>query len=152
MFTYLLKHFFKLTGQNIMSNNTFTIAGLSTLNGVVKVRFANDLAERIKVLNKNEHTDVTLIDLGTELSKLNCVKALLAHNDFKDEEAQTVLTAYVQKNTVTAGVQKVKKATVPKAAKAKEHVTPAHKTKAGAVKVEADAKLLSKKVDEFSVY
>jgi hypothetical protein len=135
-----------------MTNNTFTIAGLSTLNGVVKMRFANDLAERVKVLTKNEHTDVHLIDLGTELTKIDCAKALLAHKDFKDAEAQAVITAYVTKNTVTAGVPKVKKGAAPKAAKAKEHVTPAHKTKAGNKKAKVVAKDAKKVAGEFTAF
>jgi hypothetical protein len=101
-----------------MTNKTFTIAGMSTLNGQIKVRFANKLAERIKVLTKNAHTDIHLIDLGTALTKENCVKALAAHKDFKDVEAQALFATYLAKNEPKAVVAKVAtpKATVAKTA------------------------------------
>ena len=42
---------------------TFSVAGVSTLEGKTKIRFAND-SMRIKILAKNGHTDVELIDQG----------------------------------------------------------------------------------------
>jgi len=50
------------------TDKRFAVAGISTLNGVTKVRFANDAA-RIKILIKNGHTDVELIDLPREMTK-----------------------------------------------------------------------------------
>jgi len=45
-----------------MTEKLFTHAGTSRLNGVVKARFAND-ALRVKVLAKNDHTDIDIIEL-----------------------------------------------------------------------------------------
>ena len=39
----------------------FTVVGVSTLNGAVKLRFANDIALRTKVLLRNDHKDVRLM-------------------------------------------------------------------------------------------
>ena len=40
-----------------MNEKTFTVAGTATnADGTVKVRFANDLVARIKILNKNNCT------------------------------------------------------------------------------------------------
>ena len=36
-----------------MTSKTFTIVGTSLLNGISKVRFANDLVTRFKMLQKN---------------------------------------------------------------------------------------------------
>jgi len=47
---------------------TFSVAGVSTLDGKTKVRFAND-SMRIKILGKNGHSDVELIDLPREMTK-----------------------------------------------------------------------------------
>lgn len=47
---------------------TFSVAGVSTLEGKTKIRFAND-SMRIKILAKNGHTDVELIDLPREMTK-----------------------------------------------------------------------------------
>lgn len=54
----------------------FKVAGVSTHKGVTKVRFANDLVSRIKLLNKAGHTDVQLVELPTAMSKGDAVKHL----------------------------------------------------------------------------
>ena len=54
----------------------FTVAGTSNLNGVVKFRFANDLKSRVKVLQRNGHTDVNLVELPTEMTKAQAIAFL----------------------------------------------------------------------------
>jgi hypothetical protein len=54
----------------------FTVAGTSNLNGVVKFRFANDLKSRVKVLQRNGHTDVNLVELPTEMTKEQAIQFL----------------------------------------------------------------------------
>ena len=54
----------------------FKVIGISTLNGVTKVRFANDMVSRVKILNKDGHKDINLIELSTALSKSDAVKHL----------------------------------------------------------------------------
>jgi hypothetical protein len=46
----------------------FKVAGVSTLKGEVKVRFANDMT-RVKVLTKNGHTDIELVELPEAMDK-----------------------------------------------------------------------------------
>jgi hypothetical protein len=47
---------------------TFTRAGVSNNKGKVQFRFTNDL-NREKVLDKNGHTDIDLVDLPQEMTK-----------------------------------------------------------------------------------
>jgi len=54
----------------------FKVVGVSTLNGVTKVRFANDFVSRVKMLIKGGHTDINLIELPNAVSKGDAVKAL----------------------------------------------------------------------------
>ena len=54
----------------------FKVIGISTLNGVTKVRFANDMVSRVKILNKDGHKDINLVELPKALSKADCVKHL----------------------------------------------------------------------------
>jgi len=54
----------------------FNVTGISTLNGKTKVRFANDLVSRVKILVKDGHTDINLIELAEPLTKADCVKYL----------------------------------------------------------------------------
>lgn len=54
----------------------FKVAGVSRHEGQVKVRFANDMT-RVKILVKNGHTDIELVELPTEMEKAAAVKFLL---------------------------------------------------------------------------
>lgn len=76
-------------------DKTFTVAGVSTLNGKVKIRFANDIALRYKVLARNGHTDVRLIELAGEMTKLDAAKALAADERFVD--VRGMIGAYISK-------------------------------------------------------
>jgi hypothetical protein len=42
---------------------TFTVIGYSVLNGKRKVRVANDLQSRVKILTRNGHTDIELYEV-----------------------------------------------------------------------------------------
>lgn len=56
--------------------STFKVAGVSTLNGKTKVRFANDLVSRVKMLNKSGHTDIQLEELPNAMTKPEVVTYL----------------------------------------------------------------------------
>jgi hypothetical protein len=82
-----------------MHNNTYTVVGISTLNNVVKVRFANDIATRYKVLARNAHTNIVLIECAA-MHKLAAAQFALTQEQFANEQAQAVIKAYIAKNTV----------------------------------------------------
>ena len=50
------------------TSKTFAVAGVSTFKDGTKIRFANDAA-RVKILIKNGHTDIDLVDLPREMTK-----------------------------------------------------------------------------------
>jgi hypothetical protein len=54
----------------------FTVAGTATHKGITKVRFANDLVARIKILNKAGATDINLVELPKAMSKLEVLQYL----------------------------------------------------------------------------
>ena len=54
----------------------FKVAGVSTLNGVTKVRFANDFVSRVKMLVKGGHIDIELFELTEPLTKPEVVAYL----------------------------------------------------------------------------
>lgn len=68
------------------TEKTFAVAGVSTLKGKTKIRFANDAA-RIKILIKNGHTDVELIDLPREMTKAEIAQHLVETNFGKGNAA-----------------------------------------------------------------
>ena len=105
-------------------SKSFTHAGVSKLDGEFKVRFAND-ALRTKVLIKNGHTDIDIIELKHPMTKEDAV-AYLMEIDFAtrdgvtNEAVQAALAAEIDKRSeVPAKAPKAKVAKAPKAAKAK---------------------------------
>lgn len=77
---------------------TFSVAGTSKLNGITKIRFANDFVSRVKILAKNKHDEINLIELGGEFTKSEVAQILIAHPQFQGEEAQGAIHEYVVRN------------------------------------------------------
>jgi|SRR6056300_1056518 len=80
---------------------TFSVAGVSTLNGVTKVRFANDYVGRFKILAKNGHEAIELIELEGEFTKAEICQMLINHPKFQDEAAQSAIAEFVVRNCKT---------------------------------------------------
>ena len=76
----------------------YTVAGVSTSNGKTKVRFANDYVGRFKILTKNGHTDVNIIELPDSMSKGDVCKFLSTHEKFQDEASQSAIAEFVVRN------------------------------------------------------
>ena len=106
--------------------STYTHAGVSRQNGEFKVRFCND-ALRVKVLAKNGHKDIDIVELRHPMSKEDAV-AYLMSIDFANgnKEVQAALEAAAEKRgvkekpTMEKIEKKVKAAKEAKAPKAKK--------------------------------
>ena len=68
----------------------FTVVGFSTFGGKLKLRFANDLVTRYKVLQRNGHTDATLMELTAPTDKISAAKALAEKFDGRPEVLEAV--------------------------------------------------------------
>ena len=55
----------------------FSVVGVSTQNGITKVRFANDIVSRTKVLAKGGHSPLELIELPNLMTKYDACQYLL---------------------------------------------------------------------------
>ena len=82
--------------------SVFTHAGVSELNGEFKVRFCND-ALRVKVLAKNGHKNIDIVELKTPMTKEDAVAFLLSI-DFANgnKSVQAALEAAADKRGVKA--------------------------------------------------
>ena len=80
------------------TNKTYTVAGTAASNGKTKVRFAQDYVSRFKILNKNGHTDIELIELGSAMSKADICKMLMGHEKFQSEAQQSAISEFVVRN------------------------------------------------------
>lgn len=116
-------------------SKSFTHAGVSRLNGEFKVRFAND-ALRVKVLAKNGHKDIDIIELKHSMSKEEAIAYLLeidfaTRDGVTNAEVQAAILAEVDKRSDKP--QAEKKPAKAKAAK-KEITLETIKAKAPAKK------------------
>jgi hypothetical protein len=98
----------------------YSHAGVSKQNGEFKVRFAND-ALRVKVLAKNGHKDIDIVELKKPMTKEAAVAYLLSIDFANGNKAvQSALEAAADKRGVTVAPAPVKAPAKPKAKKAKE--------------------------------
>ena len=114
--------------------STFKFAGVSTLNGKMKARFANDQM-RVKVLAKNGHKDIDIIELKHPMTKQEAVEFLLKINfDNGNKTVRAAIEAEVEKRTET-----------PKAAKAAPKAKAPAKSKPSMDAIKAKAKAVKAK-------
>ena len=102
------------------TEKTFTVAGTATnADGTVKVRFANDLVARIKILNKNKCTGINLVELPKAMSKLEALQHLQTLGITAGDAGFAVANKLAEKSkTAKKGEVIVKATKVVKAAKA----------------------------------
>ena len=87
------------------TDKRFSVAGVSTLEGKTKLRFANDVM-RIKILAKNGHTDVELIELPNEMTKSEIAQYLISVGFGKGKPAVEAAIAYtLKKNPAPAAAK-----------------------------------------------
>ena len=95
------------------TDKKFAVAGVSTLAGKTKIRFANDVM-RIKILAKNGHDNVELVELPNEMTKAEIVQHLKSVGFGQGNSAVEAALAYVEKKNPAPAA----KATAVKAAEA----------------------------------
>ena len=74
-----------------MADQTFKIAGITVHNGNAKVRFTDDMVRRIKQFSKGGATRVDFIELPAEMTKIEALKYLQAHEQFQSAADQATL-------------------------------------------------------------
>lgn len=119
------------------TDKLYTVAGVSTLNGETKARFANDVM-RIKVLAKNGHTDIQLVELPNEMTKIEASKFLATLPEFQDAASQEAIGEYLTKHDKAPKAKVEVKKAVKKAVASKPAKAPAKAVKATAPAVTED--------------
>jgi CCR4-NOT transcriptional regulation complex NOT5 subunit len=74
------------------SNQLWTCVGITVHNGDAKVRFGVDRVRRIKQFTKGGATRIDLVDLPSEMNKLDALNFLKAHAEFQAPEDQAVIS------------------------------------------------------------
>lgn len=85
------------------TDKRFAVAGVSTLNGKTKIRFANDTM-RIKILAKNGHSDVELVTLPHEMTKAEIAQHLKEIGFGAGKPAVEAAIAYIAKKNPASTV------------------------------------------------
>ncbi len=107
------------------TDKTFTVAGVSKLNGDYKIRFASDVM-RVKNLARSGHEDIRLVELPESMLKTEAAKFIAQLPEFSDADAQTAIAEYLTKHDRAPKVEvkkAVKKAVTKKPAKVAARVT-----------------------------
>lgn len=87
----------------------FTVAGVSTHYGVTKVRFANDIVTRTKILSKGTHTSlVELIELPQAMTKAEACQHLLDVGGVFVPYTELIIETMAKKEGKPVKVAKVK--------------------------------------------
>jgi hypothetical protein len=75
-----------------MSNQIFTVAGITTHNNNSKVRFTDDMVRRIKQFTKGGAQRVDLVDLPEPMTKIQALQHLLTHPSFQSPGDQVTIS------------------------------------------------------------
>jgi hypothetical protein len=75
-----------------MANQTFKVAGITVHNGNAKVRFTDDMVRRVKQFTKGGATRTDFIELPSEMTKIEALKHMQAHELFQSAEDQATIS------------------------------------------------------------
>lgn len=92
-----------------ISNQTFSVAGITVINGNAKVRFANDLIRRIKIFSKDSNaTRVELVELPSAMTKVDALKYIATLPEFESASDQATIADTLEDKSKVKGEVKVK--------------------------------------------
>ena len=74
-----------------MAKQTFKVAGITVHDNVTKVRFTDDMVRRIKNFSKGGATRIDLVDLPSEMTKIEALNYLASHASFQSAADQATI-------------------------------------------------------------
>lgn len=112
----------------------FTVAGVSTQHGITKVRFANDIVSRTKLLAKGGHSPLELVELPKAMTKAEACQHLLDTGGVFTQWAGLLIETMAKKE----GTSVVKATKTTKVVPVKSKATATKQPKISKPKVEED--------------
>jgi hypothetical protein len=91
-----------------MANQTFKVAGITTHNGNTKVRFTDDMVRRIKQFSKGGATRIDLVELPSEMTKIEALKYIATHAEFQSPSDQATIADSLEDRVKEASKGEVK--------------------------------------------
>jgi len=92
-----------------MANQTFKVAGITTHGTSTKVRFTDDMVRRIKQFSKGGASRIDLVELPTEMTKLEALKYIATLPEFASAADQATIADSIADKSKASGEVKVKK-------------------------------------------
>lgn len=79
------------------TDKTFSVVGTTVQpDGQLKIRWGSDHISRVKILHREGHTDIQMVELGQEMTKYEAVKAMQALPEFQPAKYQAVIAEYLE--------------------------------------------------------
>jgi hypothetical protein len=91
-----------------MAKQTFKVAGITTHNGNSKVRFTDDLIRRVKQFSKGGATRIDLLELPSEMTKVEALKYMQTLQDFASPSDQALIADALADREKTASKGEIK--------------------------------------------
>jgi ribosomal protein L15 len=90
------------------TSQTFKVAGITTHNGNAKVRFTDDMIRRVKQFTKGGATRIDLLELPSEMTKVEALKYMLTLEQFQSPEDQALIADALADKEKVVGKGEVK--------------------------------------------
>ena len=74
------------------TSQTFKVAGITVHNGNAKVRFTDDMVRRIKQFSKGGATRIDLVELPSEMNKIDALKHIATLPEFQSAADQATIS------------------------------------------------------------
>jgi len=105
-----------------MAKQTFKVAGITTHNGNTKVRFTDDMVRRIKQFTKGGASRIDLVELPSEMTKIEALKHIATLEMFATPSDQATIADTLADKTKEANKGTVKVKVAKTKAKAKPSI------------------------------
>lgn len=74
-----------------MTNQTFSVVGITEHNGISKVRFTDDMVRRVKQFSKGGAGRVDFIELPDRMTKIEALKYMLTRKEYSSADDQALI-------------------------------------------------------------
>jgi len=91
-----------------MTNQTFSVVGITDYKDGFKVRFTNDMCRRIKRCSKNGANRLDFVDLPHAMTKVEALKYMLTLPQFQSPEDQVTIEDALASRDKDARISKEK--------------------------------------------
>jgi hypothetical protein len=79
-----------------MTSQTFTVVGITNHQGIVKIRFTDDMVRRVKQFSKGGATRIDFVELPEPMTKIEALNYMLTCREFQSEDDQATINSTLE--------------------------------------------------------